>query len=337
MKGSHWFKFLTVLFTFSACSHNSKEIDISEVKIDFKFSRFENDLQRLNTANATETKQKLAVNYGQFFDRFNENIIQIGSSNQPGYELAISSFLNDAAISTVYSDVQTEFASTEKLESDFESALKHYHYYFPNKIVPHIATFISGFNYPIAVTDSVLGVGLDMYLGKNYKYYKLMAIPNYQVDFMSKQYIVVDAVRSWLQTEYEGMDVHKNLLSEMVFQGKLMYALDHLLPQEEDSVKLEFTAQQLQWVTNSEQSIWAYFIDKNLLYSTKASENVKYINSAPFTIGMPKASPGRVGVWLGYKIVSAYMERHKEITLAALMEEKNAQKILNDSHYKPRK
>ncbi|MBP6412709.1 MAG: hypothetical protein KA450_04625 [Bacteroidia bacterium] len=326
-----------MLFTFSACSHNSKEIDISEIKIDFKFSRFENDLQRLNTANATETKQKLAVSYGQFFDRFNENIIQIGSSNQPGYELAISSFLNDAAISTVYSDVQTEFASTEKLESDFESALKHYHYYFPNKIVPHIATFISGFNYPIAVTDSVLGVGLDMYLGKNYKYYKLMAIPNYQVDFMSKHYIVVDAVRSWLQTEYEGMDVHKNLLSEMVFQGKLVYALDHLLPQEEDSVKLEFTAQQLQWVNNSEQSIWAYFIDKNLLYSTKASENVKYINSAPFTIGMPKASPGRVGVWLGYKIVSAYMERHKEITLAALMEEKNAQKILNDSHYKPRK
>lgn len=164
-----------------------------------------------------------------------------------------------------------------------------------------------------------------------------MAIPNYQVDFMSKHYIVVDAVRSWLQTEYEGMDVHKNLLSEMVFQGKLVYALDHLLPQEEDSVKLEFTAQQLQWVNNSEQSIWDYFIDKNLLYSTKASENVKYINSAPFTIGMPKASPGRVGVWLGYKIVSAYMERHKEITLAALMEEKNAQKILNDSHYKPRK
>ena len=133
------------------------------------------------------------------------------------------------------------------------------------------------------------------------------------------------------------MDAHNNLLSEMIFKGKLMYALDYILPEEEDSVKMEYSAKQLQWLKNSEASIWAYFIDKNLFYSTKASENVKYINPAPFTAGMPKESPGRVGAWLGFRIVSSYMEKNSSVNLPQLMKEKNAQKILNESHYKPRK
>ena len=112
-------------------------------------------------------------------------------------------------------------------------------------------------------------------------------MPQYQMDYMAKEYLVTDAMRSWLQTEFETMEAHTNLLSEMIFQGKLMYALDYILPEEEDSVKMEYSANQIQWLINSEAAIWAYFIDKNLFYSTKASENVKYINPSPFTAGMP--------------------------------------------------
>lgn len=333
----HVCKFLTVLFTISACTHNSKEVDVSEVKIDFQFSRFELDLQTLKSDVSPERVSILEKKYGVFFERFNQNIIQIGSSKRADYATNISSFLNDAAIQTVFADVAREFASTEKLSEQFEDALKHYKYYFPDKLIPHISTFISGFNYPLAVTDSVLGVGLDMYLGKNYNYYKLMAMPQYQIEYMSKEYIVTDAMRSWLQTEFENNDAHNNLLSEMIFQGKLLYTIDYFMPTQPDSIKMEFSAKQLSWLENSEASIWKYFIDKNLLYSTRFSENIKYINPAPFTAGMPKESPGRVGVWVGYKIVSAFMKNNSSMTIPQLMNEKNAQKILNESHYKPKK
>ena len=330
-------KFLTVLFTITACSHNSREVDVSDIKIEYRFNRFELDLLQLKPNAEANKIAELKKKYGFFFERFNQNMIQIGSSSRADYPTNISNFLNDAAIGTVYADVQREFANTDKLSAQFEDALKHYKYYFSEKIVPHIATFISGFNYPVAVTDSVLGIGLDMYLGKKYNYYKLMAMPQYQVDYMSQEYILSDAMRSWLQTEFETMDAHTNLLSEMIFHGKLLYALDYILPHQEDSIKMQFSGNQLHWLTNSEAAIWAYFIDKNLFYSTKQSENVKYINPAPFTIGMPKQSPGRVGVWLGYKIVSSYMKKNSSLTLARLMQEKNAQKILNESHYKPKK
>lgn len=331
------FKFLTVLFTFTACTHNSKNVDVSGVKIDFQFHRFESDLQQLKPDASEQKIAALKKRYGVFFERFNENMIQIGNSDRADYPTNINNFLSDAAIATVYADVNREYANTENLSAQFEDALKHFAYYFPDKNVPHIATFISGFNYPLAVTDSVLGIGLDMYLGKKYNYYKLMALPQYQTDFMSKEYILTDAMRSWIQTEFESMDAHSNLLSEMIFQGKLIYALDYILPNEADSIKMEYTGKQLTWLKNSEASIWGYFIDKNLFYSTKSSENVKYINPAPFTAGMPKESPGRVGVWLGYRIVSSFMEKNSSLTLAQLMLEKDAQKILNASHYKPKK
>ena len=337
MKIQHWLKFLTVLFTISSCSHSKKDVDVSDVKINFQFHRFEQDLFAMDkNAIATELPQ-MRKKYGNFFERFNENMIQIGNSSRADYPVNISNFLNDAAIIAVYKDVQKEYSNTDALQEDFESALKHYKYFFPDKIIPQVATFISGFNYPIAVTDSLMGVGLDMYLGKKYNYYQLMAFPNYQTEFMSKNYVVVDAMRSWLQTEFETMDAHNNLLSEMIFQGKIMYALDYILPQFPDTIKMEYTNKQLQWTQNSETSIWKYFIDKKLLYSTKPSENVKYINAAPFTTGMPKESPSRIGVWVGWKIVEAYMEKNSSITIANLMNEKDAQKILNASHYKPKK
>lgn len=337
MKIGRLLKFLTVLFTISACSGNKKEVDVSAIQIDYKFNRFEQDLFQLKSQVSVSKITELKKKYGVFFNRFNENIIQIGNADRADYSSNINNFITDAAIESVYDDVERSFASTEKLSKELEDALKYYNYYFPNKSIPQVVTFISGFNYPIAVTDSVLAIGLDMYLGKQYNYYKLMAMPQYQVDFMDKNYIVTDAMRSWLQTEFETMDAHNNLLSEMVFQGKLLYALDYILPQAEDSIKMEFTAKQLQWLNQSEPAIWAYFIDKNLFYSTRVSENVKYINPAPFTAGMPKESPGRVGVWLGYKIVSSYMEHNSSLSLLDLMQEKDAQKILNKSHYKPKK
>lgn len=327
----------TLLFTVFSCYEKRKQVDVSKVSIDFRFYRFDKDLLSLKNPGPTSEINLLAKKYGVFLNRYVEGIIQIGSLNRPDFGTNISAFLNDANIQNVYADVQKEFEKDEDLQKELKASLTLYHHYFPDRVVPHIATFISGFNYPIAVTDSVLGIGLDMYMGSNYQFYKLLSLPNYQTLFMSRNHIVSDAISAWLQTEFETNQVHQNLLNEIVYQGKLMYAAEYLMPEAEDSIRLKFSAKQLDWLKNSEQSIWKFFIEKNLFYSSKPSENVKYINPAPFTAGMPKESPGRVGVWLGYKIVSAYMEQNPKFSLNDLMTQSDAQMILNRSHYKPNK
>ena len=50
-----------------------------------------------------------------------------------------------------------------------------------------------------------------------------------------------------------------------------------------------------------------------------------------------KTCPGRVGQWVGLQIVRKYVAEHPEVTLVRLMAEKDAQRILNESHYRPKR
>ena len=88
---------------------------------------------------------------------------------------------------------------------------------------------------------------------------------------------------------------------------------------------------------NNESNVWAFFIDKELLYSTDPSETIKYLGEAPFTTGFSKESPGRTGWWMGWQIVRSYMNNYPETTVLELMKLDNNQDILTKSKYKPRR
>jgi hypothetical protein len=51
---------------------------------------------------------------------------------------------------------------------------------------------------------------------------------------------------------------------------------------------------------------------------------------------MPKESPGKVGAWLGWQIINAYMKENPNTTLHQLIDLKDGQKILTSSKYKPK-
>ena len=68
----------------------------------------------------------------------------------------------------------------------------------------------------------------------------------------------------------------------------------------------------------------------------KKSRNTS--GEAPFTPGLGEkndASP-KLALWTGWQIVSQYMEKHPEVTLTQLMADNDAQKILNESKYRPK-
>ena len=50
---------------------------------------------------------------------------------------------------------------------------------------------------------------------------------------------------------------------------------------------------------------------------------------------MTNKSPGRIAYWLGWKIVYEYIENNKNLTLEQLMQNTDAQQILQQSGYKP--
>ena len=136
-------------------------------------------------------------------------------------------------------------------------------------------------------------------------------------------------------TEFELNSENSDLLSHMVYHGKLLYALDLLLPDSEDSLKIGYSSNQMNWVRENEKDIFFHFAEKELFYSKEGKQIQKYIGEAPFTPGFPEGSPGMTGRWMGWQIVRKYMENTNPLDLQGLFSEGDAQKILKLSKYKP--
>lgn len=321
-----------ILLFISSCSPDKKNVDVSQVDVKIETERFENDLAE-NSGNIFLLQHK----YGSFFDLFTYQLLKLGTPDTILLKTRLNDFVHDPDITNIFADTKKTYNDFSELNGQFTNAFRHYKYYFPEKNIPRVITYISGFNYAVISADSMLGIGLDMYLGSDSKYYPSLQMPEYKIRKMRREYIVVDAMRGWGQSEYEPDPARTDLISQMINLGKEQYFLDMMLPEISDTIKFGYAKKQLDWCIASEKSIWSFFIEHKLLFSSEASQIGKFINDGPSTNGFPKESPGNIGAWIGYKIVKAYMDKHSGISLAQLMTEKDSQKIFRDSGYKPAK
>ena len=275
----------------------------------------------------------LQKEYGYFWEVYRQYILSFSSDSSFADDL--KSFQQDSSYQKVYADVKNTFADFEVYEQELTTAIQRYNHHFPNHITPRVVTYYGAFNYPVANTDSVIGIGLDMFLGKESDYYQKLVdkYPSYMHQQFQPKYMTALAMKGWLETEYPTMQ--QNFLSQMIQKGRLQYVLAQLLPSTPDSVLMGYTKAQIEWCEASEFSIWQFFIQENLLYTNKHEQIIKYMEPAPFSGRMPKESPGRVAVWTGWQIVRAYMDRHPNTTLQELMAIPDAQLLLNESKYKP--
>ena len=318
------------------CGSNQWDIDVSEIDLDLKVSRFEKAVFELpNDQHYATGVDSIRKEYGQFFDLFTGRVINIGTFADMGFYNNLNDFISDPDINAVYSDCMNEFGDTESYGQDLTQAFKHYKYYFPDKPIPEIVSFISGFNTSLIVTDSILAFGLDMYLGTNFPYYQMLQLPHFKRRKMTQAYIVPDCVRGWISSDYV-LEESEDLVGQMIYHGKLMYLMHAIMPEYQDSLIYGFTRNQLQWCEANEPNIWAFFIDNEVLYSKDPNEIIKYVAEAPFTTGFSKDSPGCVGWWMGSQIVHSYMNSRPEVTLSELMGMKDAHQLLNESGYKPK-
>ena len=121
----------------------------------------------------------------------------------------------------------------------------------------------------------------------------------------------------------------------MVYEGKILYFLDAMLPETADTIKLGFKKRQLDWCRKNEAHVWSYLIEKKQLFTTKRLQISRYIDDGPFTAKLSRQSPAKTVSWIGLQIVRAYMSNKGDIGLAKLMYQSDYQAILNESRYKP--
>jgi hypothetical protein len=333
----HLLSFWWLLILFS-CENKRTDVDVSHVQVSHsRINRLEQDLFKIDTSNIIGASKRLEKKYGTFYATYNKGILNNGGIKDSTYTNQLKRFISDKDMREAYHDCQKMYPDVTFLEEETKEMFQHFNYYFPNKKTPEVITMMSGFNYSTIIVDSTLAIGLEMYLGSNSKFYTMLGLPYYKIMFMNKNNIASDALRTWMFEEFK-YNMNKNdFLSDIVYLGKIIYLNDAILPEINDTIKMQYTQKQLDYCIKNEFNIWTYFIAQKLLYTTDHAEIMKFTGEGPFTTALSKEAPPRIGYWIGLQIVRQYMKHNPDITLEQLMNETDAQKILTKSKYKPRK
>jgi len=326
---------LLFLVFFAACRENSRfAINTAEHPYAIKIQRFDMDLMQLDTAGLYPGIVNLYEQYPDFFPVYLSNVLLIEPDDTAAAADFIRSFLTDTVFSAVNRDVLKEYSKIDPLEKSVAGAYAYIHYYFPGIRLPEVYFFVSGFNLSVMMTDKILAMGTDMYLGAAYPLYEDITY-DYLKTNMKPENLVPDMISALLFREFR-MDTNRGrLLDNMLYRGKVMYLLSVCLPDEKPENLIGYTSGQLKWCQRNERQIWASMIDQKHLFSTDNFLIRKYMNEAPFTSPVSQDSPGRLGTWIGWQIVKSYMQRNENATLEDLVRTNDYQKMLEDSGYRP--
>ena len=236
----------------------------------------------------------------------------------------------------LYSEVQKKFSDFTPQKEGIENLFQHIKYYYPKTKTPKIVTLIQEMDpeYKVIYADSLVLISLELYLGKNHKFYEF---PEYQKQSFEASQILPDIVQEFSLGKVKP-PAQKDLLSLMIYAGKKLYLKDALLPDLSDEVKINYTKEQLQYCEENQASMWRFFIEQNLLYSTDPKLSGQFINPAPFSkfgLVSDNDTPGRIGAWFGWQIVRSFMDNNKMTLQQMLL--LDAKDLFQEAQYKPKK
>jgi gliding motility-associated lipoprotein GldB len=305
---------------FLSCDQKSKiEKAVEEIPVDIKVERFDKVFFETQPKDLGKVKKE----YPYFFPAGNDDAVWLEKMQNPLWR-------------ELYTEVQKKYRDFEPVRKEFNSLFQHIEYYFPKTKTPKVITIISEMDYnnKAIYADSLVIVALELYLGKEHKFYQF---PNYIKENFEEKQIMPDVVASFSMKKISPV-TDKNLISKMVYYGKQLYLKDLLLPDYSDADKIGYTPEQIKWCEENEGYMWRYFIEKELLYSDDAKLTTRFINTAPFSkfyLEIDNESPGRVGTWIGWQIVRSYM-KNNDVSIEQLLKT-NAKEIFEKSKYKPKK
>lgn len=305
----------------SCKTENALEAEISKINTDIKIERFDKLFAKITSEGLPDLKTAYPFMFPvKYTDSFwlakRADTLQI----------------------QLFNEVDKTFLDFNNTEIEIESLFNHLKYYFPEFNPPRIITTTNDVDYRnrVIVTDTIAVIALDSYLGSEHEFYG--GIANYLKANFNKEQIVVSLANQYAE-KYIYHPVRKTLLDEMIYHGKLLYFKDKMIPFKTDAERIGYSEEQLKWAIANESYIWRFFVGRELLFSTDTKLPRRFINPAPFTKfyleEIDADSPGRLGQYIGWQIVKAYMNQN-DVPLKEMLI-KSTEDIFNNSKFKPRK
>lgn len=326
----------------TACSDNPHAVDVSDIEADVRIRRFE---AQLDQASSVEDVLQLKKDYGVFYEAYTNWIMtSITGGNRAEPKEKAQRLLDFTATTewdTLLEVSNSRYADFSDVRKDLNRAFRYLKYHFPEAQDAEVITFLATFEvgaFTIEETGQI-GIGLDMFLGEDFPVYQWLdpnRFPRYRTRKFREDYIVPLVVKGLADLYVKSGEV-RSCIDQMVLAGKRLYFMDAILPFTADSLKIGYLEGQLEWCEQNEFQVWSHFLENDLLFSSQESEYMRYFNDGPFTSAknMPIEASPRVGEWVGWQIVRAYMEKNPDVSLIELMGNTRHREIFQKSRYKP--
>ena len=311
---------ITLILFITSCDKKSKvKKEVEAIPVALKVERFD----KLFFETAPNDLGKLKKEFPFFFPSGTGDSIWLEKMQNPLWR-------------ELYGEVQKKYSNFEPVQKELETLFKHIKYNFPKTKTPKVITVISEMDYnnKAIYADSLLIISLELYLGKEHKFYQF---PKYLKQNFEQKQIMPDVVSSFSINKIASV-TDKTLLSQMIYFGKQLYLKDLLLPDYSDADKMGYTPAQIAWCEENESYMWRYLLENEMLYSDDSKLGNRFINPAPFSkfyLEIDNESPGRVGAWIGWQIVRSYV-KNNDVSMEKLLK-MNAKEIFEKSKYKPKK
>lgn len=325
----------------SGCKKNRHKVDISNIEIDMDLQRFESDIFHVENF---EEYLALDNKHPEFFNIYKNQIIgditgaRLGADSMAQY-LGFREFIQNKDMRDLYNASVETFRDMDPYFKDLKKGFTYYHYHFPDKTIPDIITYVAPFRYGSISLENDLCIELDMFLGSDFPPYQTPSLqfPAYMVKKLKPDLMVPNSMKSWLFSEFERDQSDRRFITEILYEGRILYLMDAMFPEMHDSLKMGYVMGQIEWNEENEAQIWSNIIENDLLFSTDQMQYMGLIHDGPFSKGnnVPQESSPRIGIWAGWQVVRSYMDKHPETTLQQLMEIDDPGVLLKGSGYKP--
>lgn len=319
-----------------ACQGGRKYFQKDMEAIEVKVVRFDSALLSVRPSDAETDIKQLYKEYEEFMPIYIEGVLGLNAEDTAEFSRLYANFLTDTTMGFAQTnqEVRKQFADIKNIQDELNQGFTRIHYLYPEFEIPRVYLLVSGFNASIFAYDDIIAVGADMYLGADYEYYN-QVVYNYQKGSMDKKFLAGDVLNYYISQKIPYTSKNNRLLEQMLFRGKQMYLLEQLLPNSPKWEVIGYTKEQWDWCVTWEKEIWNRIMDKRDLFKTESMVITSYLNDGPFTSEISQESPGRLGIWVGWRIIDSYMRHNEDVTLQELMKDGDAQKILEKSFYKP--
>ncbi len=245
----------------------------------------------------------------------------------------IYSLVDNIYFDSLYFDVRNEFGNKKQLFLNLDHAIGIYNSTSKQQINPKITLLLSGFYNDIVVDKENIVLGADYFLNKENKF-KPRDLPLYVLERYTPHHMTSTALSTYLSQFNIVDDTDKTMLNEMISFGKLYYVVEKLLACEGQNIILGYSKDQLDIIEENEAFIYSFFLQNELFFKEGKLIKQKYLSERPSTFEISQSIPGRVGRWMGWKIVTSFM-KESAYTLEDLLKEDDYKKVFYNSNYKP--